>query len=433
MRANRCYTFFLSLWLAVYFLLGSCAREQDYLPRPANITFGMDGMFCLLLQWNPLENMANCSIRYNKSIYSKNGRMPPPRERGRHPHFAAQVEKVDLNDEILFNVQAECNHTDIIMKNISLAIHLVTGDPNTSVRNFRCIWYYSEYVRCTWQPGQDAPPNVNYTLIYWTSEETSCTRVNFSQSKQFHDLLPTGISCYNYTYHNGISNGCQFKFQKSFATLSKLVLAVSDWSKKVKPYIYYVSANNIAKLKPPIIKNAYRTSNGSIHITWNDMEIHKELLHEILVEKSNSEIQDNYKYFIGVSKEISNALPDVTYTVKVRARLPRYSTESDDMNFLWSDWSEEWKLQGGSDGKNLSILLLLLIPSMIVVAAVILLFFMKRLKILMFPRIPDPGKVLSNDLQQWLKNGRTVYNEPRKEEICPVSMLETPLTSPPVE
>ncbi|XP_018414491.1 PREDICTED: interleukin-13 receptor subunit alpha-1 [Nanorana parkeri] len=243
----------------------------------------------------------------------------------------------------------------------------------------------------------------------------------------------TGSSCYNYTYNNEIPNGCQFKFDKLFSKLSKLVIVVSDWSKKVKPYFYDVSANNIAKLKAPVIKNAYRTSNDNINVSWNDMGVYKELLHEVLVQKSNSDIQDSYKDIIGVSKEIPNAHSDVTYTVKVRVRLPRYATESNDMNFLWSDWSEEWTLQGTNSGIIPYILLLLLIPAILIVAAVLLLIYMKRLKILIFPRIPDPGKVLSNDLQQWLKNGRTVYNEPRKEEICPISMLETPLTSPPVE
>lgn len=210
--------------------------------------------------------------------------------------------------------------------------------------------------------------------------------------------------------------------------MSKLVTAVSDWSKEVKPYLYYVGANSIAKLKPPVI-SAYRTPNDNINISWN--EVYKDALHEVLVQKSNSEIHENYKDIAGLSIEIPNAATDVKYTVKVRVRLPSYSTLPG--GHLWSDWSEEQTLQGVSNGRDISILLLLLIPAIIIVAAVILLIYMRRLKILIFPRVPDPGKVLSSDLQQWLKNGRTVYNEPSKEEICPISMLETPLTSPPME
>ncbi|XP_072285531.1 interleukin-13 receptor subunit alpha-1-like [Pyxicephalus adspersus] len=432
MGTDHCCTIILSLWVSLNILLGSSAKELDYLPPPANITFGMDGMFCLLLQWNPFENTANCSIRYNKTILSKNGRIPPPRERGKLSQYSVHIDKVDLNEEIIFIIQAECNNTNIISMNSSLAVQLAPGDPHTAVRNFSCIWHYSEYIHCTWQPGLQTPPDVNYTLIYWTSEEASCTRANFSNSKQFHDLLPSGSSCYNFTYNNGIPNGCQFKFQKSFTTLTKLVVAVSDWSKSVKPYLYFVSTNDIAKLNSPVIKNAHRTSHNSINISWNDMEVHKEVLYEVLIEKSNSDYQEQHK-ITGTSIEIPNALPDVTYTVKVRVRLPRFATESDDTNFLWSEWSKNCILHGTNSERNLSILLLLLIPAIIIVAAVILLIYMRRLKILIFPRIPDPGKVLSNDLQQWLKNGRIAYNEPRKEEICPVSMLETPLTTPPVE
>ncbi|XP_040179628.1 interleukin-13 receptor subunit alpha-1 [Rana temporaria] len=429
MGSDRCCTIILSLWMSIYFLPGSWAKKQDYLPPPTNLTFGMDGMFCLVLQWSPSENTANCSIKYSKIFSAKN---VTPRARGSSTNLTAHVKKVDLNKEILFTVQAECDNTNIFSNNTTLPVQIATGkgNPNTSVRNFSCIWYYPEYVQCTWTPGIDVPSNVNYTLIYWTSVESSC-RFNFSQPKQFHDLLPTGSSCSNYTYSNGIPTGCQFKFQKLITTFSKLVTAVSDWSKEVKPYLYYVGANDIAKLKPPVIR-AHRTTNGNIHISWNDTEVYKDVLHEVLVQKSNSEIHETYKDIIGLSKEIPNAASDVTYTVKVRARLSRYSTESDG-HFIWSDWSEVQTLQGVSNGRDISILLLLLIPAIIIVAAVILLIYMRRLKILIFPRVPDPGKVLSSDLQQWLKNGRTVYNEPRKEEICPISMLETPLTSPPVE
>ncbi|XP_077350107.1 interleukin-13 receptor subunit alpha-1-like [Lithobates pipiens] len=388
----------------------------------------MDGMFCPVFQWNPSENTANCSLKYSEIFLAKN---ITKKGKGANTYYKTHVREVDINKEILFTVQAVCDNTNIFSNNTTLSVQIATGkgNPNTSVRNFSCIWYHLEYVQCTWTPGRDAPPNVNYTLFYWTSGEILCP-FNLLRPKQFHDLLPTGSSCSNYTYSNGIPTGCQFKFQKAIASLSKLVTAVSDWSKEVKPYLYYVDANSIAKLKPPVI-SAYRTENGSIHVSWNNTEAYKKGLYEVLVQKSNSKIHENYKGINELSKEIPNAASDVTYTAKVRVRVSELSIS--DGHFLWSDWSEEQTLQGESNGRDIAILLLLLIPAIIIVAAVILLVYMRRLKILIFPRVPDPGKVLSSDLQQWLKNGRTVYNEPRKEEICPISMLETPLTSPPVE
>ncbi|XP_075043339.1 interleukin-13 receptor subunit alpha-1-like [Mixophyes fleayi] len=440
MGTGRCFHVILDLWLSVYFVLGSSGTEHKYLPPPTNITFGMDGMFCLQWQWEPPENKSNCSLKYTKNIVLQNGHKAQPRERGKCAYFEDNVENFDLNSDIIFEVQAECNSTNIMSEPVRKATQLAAGNPRTSVSNFTCVWYYLEYMNCTWQPGQDRPPNVNYSLLYWISDESYCSEVleptqirdetycsKVPQPTQFHHLLDTGKHCENYTSNNGIPVGCQFRLQKPFVDLSRVVMVVTDRSKNVKPFISYIHLNNIAKLRPPTINNVYRTPNQSIHLSWNASEVHKESLYQVRLEISNGESKQDFMDILGTIKEIPNVLPDITYTVKVRVRLPYGATTN---NYLWSEWSEEKTLPGKDEGRTTSIILLFLIPVIIVVAAVILLIYMRRLQILIFPRIPDPGKVLSNDLQQWIKNGRSVYNEPKKEEICQVSLLETPLSSP---
>ncbi|XP_063793573.1 interleukin-13 receptor subunit alpha-1-like [Pseudophryne corroboree] len=418
----------LAVCLALHVLLGC----TEYLPPPTNITFGMNGMFFLQWRWAPPENKLNCSLKYTKIIVPRS-----PKQKGICAYFEECVEKfgiLHLNSEIIFEVQAECNNSNITSEPVRVNTRLAAGDNRTSVRNFTCVWYYQEYVNCTWQPGEDQPPNVNYSLLYWIRDggclqyqtqinnEKDCVRAR--QPTQFHQLLDTGKHCESYTHSNEIPVGCQFQLHKPFTDFSWLVMVVTDTdrSKNVKPYISYIHVNHIAKLKPPAINSVSRTQNQSIYLSWNASDVHQNSLYEVQLEMSNGE-KLNFKDFSGVSKEIPNVLPDITYTVKVRVRLPGHATDS----YLWSDWSEEKTLPGKDGGRTTSIILLFLIPLIVVVATVILLIYMRRLQILIFPRIPDPGKVLSNDLQQWIKNGRSVYDEPKKEEICQVSLLETPV------
>ncbi|XP_068105672.1 interleukin-13 receptor subunit alpha-1-like isoform X2 [Hyperolius riggenbachi] len=387
----------------------------------------MDSMFCLLWQWNPSENTANCTLTYERKLFLRNGQIMLTQGKGSY-FVADDVERIDINKEIVFEVHAECNNTNITSTSTSLATHLAAGNPNTSVRNLTCVWHYSDYVNCTWQPGQDATPNVNYSLLYWTRETTdSCAYKYLREFKMLPNLVDTGRLCQEYTSSDGIPNGCQFRFKKTYNTFDNLVIAVSDWSKQVRPYFLNVKANDIAKLKPPVI-TAYRTPNRSINIAWNDLDVHEGFLYHVQLEMSNSQETENFEVVTVTSKEIPSALPDVTYIVRVRVRLPKHAAGLNGREALWSDWSDKIILQGEDNGRTLSVLLLILIPGVIIVSAVILLIYMRRLRILIFPKIPDPGRVISTDLQQWIKNGRTVYNEPKKEEICPVSLLETPLT-----
>ncbi|XP_075043341.1 interleukin-13 receptor subunit alpha-1-like isoform X2 [Mixophyes fleayi] len=294
-----------------------------------------------------------------------------------------------------------------------------TGNENTSVRNFSCVWYYEEYVNCTWKAGQDTPPNVHFIFQYWVESESETVPTKFS------DLLDTGEPCQKYFPSDGVNLGCQFKFQQSSLNIKNLLMVVSDRSKTIKPFIFHTDSRDIAKLRPPTIIDAHRTANRSIYVQWNVSQNHNKLDYEVLFNMSSSEKGEIFPLAEVFHTELRNVLPEVTYKVKVRVKLSLTYIQ-----WLWSDWSEETILPGDDSGTTTSTVLLIVIPIIVVVAAIILLICLKRLKIIICPSIPDPGKMFPSDLQEWLKSERpNSHHKPEKEEVCPVSLLEYSLPS----
>ncbi|XP_075690502.1 interleukin-13 receptor subunit alpha-1-like [Rhinoderma darwinii] len=408
---------------------GSAHTGLGQLYPPTNITFGMNGMFCLFWKWTPTDNTENCSLLYKTNILSSV--YPPPGGKDKYPNYTKFLDaRIDLNKNLILKVYTECDNKTSDLKYFTSM--LATGNPRTLVKNLTCVWHYREYVICTWQPGEDAPPSVNYTLRYWLTEEYTCPPAENKQPTPFIDLLDEGEPCQNYTHHSGIPVGCQFKLEKAFNDFIRLVAVVSDRSQNIKPYIYFIEVNAIAKLKAPVINEIKITQNNSVFVSWNVSNTLKAVVYGVQLEMSNSEKKEAYLVFTGQSKEFPNALPDVTYKVKVRAKLAIGLPDSHDQS-LWSEWSDEKILQVMEGERTTSIVLLLLVPLIIITAAVFLLIYMKRLQILIFPQIPDPGRVISSDFQQWIKYGKSVYNEPKKDEVCVVSLLETPPSSSQVE
>ncbi|XP_069799331.1 interleukin-13 receptor subunit alpha-1-like [Dendropsophus ebraccatus] len=398
---------------------GTAHSGLGQLLPPTNITFGMNGIFCLFWTWTPTAKTTNCSLKYKTEILTSPSHTSPG-GRDKHPYYTLFLDtRIDLNKNLTLKVYTECDNTTSAPKNFISP--LATGNPGTMVRNMSCVWHYKEYVNCTWRPGEIASPSVNYTLHYWLDKEHICLPVENKKPTPFYDLLDDGNLCQNYTYHSGIPVGCQFKLEEDFNHFYCLLAVVTDRTQNSKPYLYFISVNNIAKLKPPVIKKIERTPSNSLLVSWNVSNTPKDSEYQLQV---NNEI-----YLVSSdSKEVPNALPDVTYTAKVRVRLPQHAVDLPDPqneNFLWSEWSEEGTLVAIEGGKTAFTVLLLLVSFVIIVAVVLLLINMRRLRILLCPQIPDPSKGISSDFQQWLKYGKSVYNEPKKEEVCVVSLLET--------
>lgn len=63
-------------------------------------------------------------------------------------------------------------HEDVSLNGASWPLQLsspsrVTGALESRIQDFRCVYYNWEHLRCTWQPGRQAPPGARYELYYW--------------------------------------------------------------------------------------------------------------------------------------------------------------------------------------------------------------------------------------------------------------------------
>ncbi|XP_040262030.1 interleukin-13 receptor subunit alpha-1-like isoform X2 [Bufo bufo] len=282
-----------------------------------------------------------------------------------------------------------------------------------AVKNLSCFWQFTEYINCTWELRADAPRNVQYRLLYWNEGTNS-----LPESTQFEDLLRTGNECQEYYTSGGMRLGCKFTYEYSIKDHKKLMFVVTDTLYSVRPYFYYTAVRHIAKLKSPNITNVSEPINKVIHVTWTALS-GLDLLFEVLVSSDTW----SFPHMVNRDTHVTITIPhaDDTFRVKVRAKLSRNIATS----VFWSEWSQEW-IVPGKNKTTTSILLFLLIPAAVLVAAVVLLVFLKRLKILIFPPIPHPGKMFQNDVQHWLRGDRpaTVYDQPLTEEITAVTALE---------
>ncbi|KAG9478363.1 interleukin-13 receptor subunit alpha-1-like [Eleutherodactylus coqui] len=414
---------------------GSAYTDPGELYPSSSIKFGMNGLSCLFWKWTPPSISANCSVQYTAEILKEPRTEMPAGVRDKYPYFTKYFEpRIDLNNNLTLKVQTTCENRTSEVKLFTSP--LTTGNSRTMVRNMTCIWHYNEYVNCTWRPGEVVPPNVNYSLRYWFYNSNECPSVGNKQPTPFHDLLDKGEPCQNYTYQSGIPVGCVFKFEQSLKEYKRLVAVVTGGSQDIKPYIYFTCANNIAKLKAPVITDIKIIPNNTLLVRWNESDVPLTVNYQGQLEMS-----DGHKVIVtvlqGGSMEFPDISPDITYTVKVRVNLMKkamcfldpYEQRKD---LLWSDWSEEKKIMAIEDKRIRFLVIFLPVVLFITVTTVLLLFYMRRLLFRICPRIPDPSKVLSSDFQHWLKYGKAVY-EPKKEEVCVVSLLETSLSSSQVE
>lgn len=393
----------------------STASRND-VSSPDNLTFGLKGMFRLFWEWKP--SSANCS-NYNKEMRPlKNGE--PMKEKGGSPHGEYEILKLkwfDPNDKISLYVEAPCKN---ITESLNRTIQLAPGDEGTAVNNFHCVWHYQEHVTCTWQPGPNTSPNTTYRIFYWIEETSNADRL-YTQA-QLWDLFETGSTCELFSTNDLNTIGCQFPLNGSIKDHTEFAMVVTDTSKRIKPYIYYTNANHIAKLKPPTIIEANRTSHNNIYVSWNKSQDTEKVVYELLLTSANGHTES---YNITHSSMTLNVLPDVAYTIKVRVKLSDTLLFDDD-NFIWSDWSKETIFPGKDDNRLTSIIVPLIISAVIIIAAVILLVHMETLKAFICPQIPDPARIFPKDFQQWLKSDvYNVYSKPEKEEICPVFLIES--------
>ncbi|XP_075116921.1 interleukin-13 receptor subunit alpha-1 isoform X2 [Leptodactylus fuscus] len=418
MKPNVPFSALLRLFVLGMVAAPSTASEFN-LPSPTNITAEMTSMFCVILKWNNVA--ANCSVKYNINItFEDSSPKPPiPMEVPKRSWTILPIGgQLDLNNYFSTTIQAVCRN-DNNSKSESVKetrMQFTPGDERSPVKNVQCTWYYLEFIDCTWELREEAAhKNIQYKLLYWEKKGDFCP-----DSAKFHDILRSGTECQNSYPSDGLHVGCTF----TYSTLGQtLMFAVTDASYSVKPFLYYTNVNDIAKPRSPVITNVTKGENNTLHIKWDVSPYHRNMVFQVTIDN----LEDPFKVQPTDNKEshtqMTITIPNTDHTLRIKVRA-QFSKAVANAKY-WSDWSEEWIIPGKAKNKT-PLLLLILIPAVVVVALVVLLIFLKRMKILIWPSIPHPGKMFQNDLQQWLRSERpaTVCPKPEEEQISPLALLK---------
>ncbi|KAI5934870.1 Interleukin-13 receptor subunit alpha-1 [Manis javanica] len=401
---------------------GRAARPEFQLPV-TNLSVSVENLCTVIWTWNPPEGVGpNCSLSYFSHFGNKQDKKIAPETH--------RSKEVPLNERICLQVGPQCstNESDSPSNLEEKCISPPEGDPESAVTELQCIWHYMKLMNCTWLPGRKTSPDTNYILYYW------------------HSSLGKILQCKN-IYKEGQHIGCSFALTEvkdsSFEKHSVQVM-VKDNAGKIRPSFYIVPLSSHVKPDPPHIKKLF-FHNGDLYVQWkNPQNFYSRCLsyqvevnnsqtktHDIFyVEEAkcqNSEFEGNLEF---ISKGticfmVPGVLPDTLNTVRIRVKTNKLCYEDDK---FWSNWSQEMSI-GKKDNPALYITMLLTIPVILAVAVMILLLYLKRLKIIIFPPIPDPGKIFkemfgdqNDDTLHWKKYD--IYEKQTKEETDSVVLIE---------
>uniref|UniRef100_A0A0P6JFE0 Interleukin-13 receptor subunit alpha-1 n=1 Tax=Heterocephalus glaber TaxID=10181 RepID=A0A0P6JFE0_HETGA len=388
-------------------------------PPVTNLSVSVENLCTVIWTWNPPEGASpNCSLRYFSHFDDQQEKKIAPETH--------RSKEVPLNEKICLQVGSQCSMNESEKRSILLekCISPLAGDPESAVTELQCIWHNLGFMNCSWLPGKNSSPDTNYTLYYW------------------HSSLGKILQCEN-IYKEGQYIGCSFDLSKvkdsSFEQYSVQVM-VKDNAGKIRPSFHIVPLRSRVKPDPPHIKNlSFR--EGTLYVHWENPPNFDSrcLSYEVEVNKSQTETHGIFsadedgcqnsvfeRNMTGTTCfMVPGVLPDTFYTVRIRVKTNKLCYEDDK---LWSNWSQVMNI-GKKPNSIFYMTMLLIIPVIVAGVIIVLLLYLKRLKIIIFPPIPDPGKIFkemfgdqNDDTLHWKKYD--IYEKQSKEETDSVVLIE---------
>uniref|UniRef100_A0A8C0GUR9 Interleukin 13 receptor subunit alpha 1 n=1 Tax=Chelonoidis abingdonii TaxID=106734 RepID=A0A8C0GUR9_CHEAB len=354
------------MWLGCWSRYGDRVSKEVFLPPPSNLHYSFGQLCKLKWTWNPAEGISSgCDLKYCSEILI-NGIPQDNRE------------DVSLNEVVHFRVRSECKFGNT--SELSAA--------GTAAVGINCTWYDLEYMICTWLPGRNASASTNYTLYYW------------------YEGLGHRQQCQNYIY--GDNFGCNFSLSipnctNVYPTISILIRGNSE---EIRPFKNLDFFSISVKPGPPRIVTVSMIKD-EIHLEWQKPGTFPAHCLVYQVELKDSKSDSPQPYNKKVNKYLSflyfkfkkftearfhSVHPNTVYVIKVRAGFEGTCYSSNQ----WSDWSEEKSI-----GKN----------------------NLSLLKILIYPQIPDPRKIIKRMFGEQIEDFQV------KEEISSLVWLENPESS----
>ncbi|KAF6090649.1 interleukin 13 receptor subunit alpha 1 [Phyllostomus discolor] len=408
------------LW-ALLLCVASCGNTAPTETQPpvTNLSVSVENLCTVIWTWNPPEGASpNCSLWYFSHFGNKQDKQIAPETH--------RSKEVPLNEKICLQVGSQCsaNESDNPSTLVEKCISPPEGDPESAVTELQCVWHNLSYMKCTWLPGRNTSPDTNYTLYYW------------------HSSLGKILQCEN-IYREGQHSTCSFtltKLKDPSVDQYSVQVMVKDDAGKIRPSFNIVPLTSHVQPDPPHIKNI-SFQNGVLYVLGKNPQNFARTCLSYQVEVNNSQTEAHFIFsdekLMCDNSEIEGNLegticfrvpgvpPDTVNTVRMRVKTNTFCYED---NQLWSNWSPAMTIGKKTDA-TLYTTMLLIIPIIVAGAIIVLLLYLKRLKIIIFPPIPDPGKIFkemfgdqNDDTLHWKKYD--IYEKQTKEETDSVVLIE---------
>ncbi|XP_060688046.1 cytokine receptor common subunit gamma-like isoform X1 [Hemiscyllium ocellatum] len=286
----------------------------------------------------------------------------------------------------------------IVLNNVAL---------NIEANDVNCIVYNDEYMECRWKHTEGKP---NHTLFYWYT----------STSPE---------ECGNYIQENGYNVGCYFSKDKIIEFENFYIYTNGSRDSGNVPTTFQLQ--NYVKLYPPTNVTLNMTENNELLLSWESpAKLLKCRMYEIR-HRSNKDKDWQLQVITAQTKYVLSSVdPEKFYTFQVRSKINQYCASTE----LWSEWSSavHWGKDPTQPEGSAGLRTIITVVSLLgLILLVIFVTKNERLKVIIIPKIPNPGRSFdplfnnhNGNFQDWLgvpKDALEGFKSTYHENVCIVT------------
>ncbi|XP_067853309.1 cytokine receptor common subunit gamma-like isoform X2 [Heptranchias perlo] len=289
----------------------------------------------------------------------------------------------------------------IVLSNVTLGMQ--SNDVN-------CIVYNEEFMECTWSHSEGKP---NYTLYHWYYSKP-------------------GKECGNYIQQDGYNVGCNFSYNEvsQFQDFHVYINGSTE-SGNLTSHVQTFQLQNQVKPNPPGNLAVNVTTKNELFLSWDaPMKLSRCLMYGVRY-RSNKDTEWQ-KATVNVQMfNLASVDPEKLYTFQVQSKINDYCGTTN----LWSEWSlhvqwgrNETQIENSKEGLHTIITVISLLGLIVLVFT---LMRSERLKVIIIPKIPNPGRSFdplfdnhNGNFQDWLgvpKDTLEGFKSIYHENVCIVS------------
>ncbi|XP_041706223.1 cytokine receptor common subunit gamma-like [Coregonus clupeaformis] len=272
-----------------------------------------------------------------------------------------------------------------------------------STPKVNCLIINLDYVNCIW--SEQGSPEVNFT---------------FFNNRFIKDHME---ECTTYLQEKSNAVGCRLSYDKSdrFRTLTTKLVHQN------KSYVQNHNLKSMVKLYPPTNLSVEMNKDPELNLYWNNSKNNQCIESEVRYRINNNKWQTST-----LIREQNYAVPfplkSSRYEFQVRARVNSICGESE----FWSEWSQPilWDSMKGNNitdisGSSMSVwkpvLSLVGAMTLFMLACMLVYRERERLRFILIPIVPNPGKNLDDNVEAWLHGSKDICFQPNfTERVCPV-------------